>query len=160
MRILVVSDSHKRKRALQDAVRCQPKAEMILFLGDGVDEAEDVSRELRPDQTMLLVKGNNDWCSREPLEREIWAGETKILMMHGHSRQVKYGVGGAIQAAKDCGAKILLFGHTHIPVCEYVDGIYVINPGALSMPLTGTQTYAVIDILPQGILPAIVKLYP
>ena len=157
MRILVVSDTHRNKRALERAVLSQPKAELILFLGDGVGEAEEVSRDLRPNQTMLMVKGNNDWCCREPLEREVWAGDTKILMMHGHSRQVTYGMGSAIQAAKNCGAKILLFGHTHIPVCDYVDGLYIMNPGSLGIPLNGFPTYGVIDILPQGILPAIIQ---
>ncbi len=160
MRILVVSDSHRRWKTLQDAIKSQPKAELILFLGDGVTEAEELSRDLLPHQSMIMVRGNNDWCCSEPMERQIWAGDTKILMMHGHTRMVKYGIGSALQAAQDCGAKILLFGHTHMPLCDYVNGIYVINPGALSTPMNGFPTYAIIDVVPQGILPSIVKVYP
>ncbi|MBQ9082132.1 MAG: YfcE family phosphodiesterase [Clostridia bacterium] len=160
MRVLVVSDSHRRRHMLAKAIKSQPSAEMILFLGDGVEEAEELSRELLPHQTMVMVRGNNDWCCSEPLERQLQIGDHKILMMHGHSRMVKYGIGGALEAARACGADILLFGHTHLPVCEYVDGIYVVNPGALSMPMNGFPTYAFIDIVPQGILPSIVKLNP
>ena len=34
-------------------------------------------------------------------------------MMHGHTRRVKSGPMAAIYAARECGADILLFGHTH-----------------------------------------------
>ena len=158
MRILVVSDSHGQARLLQKAVRAQPKAEMILFLGDGYDEADALRRELPPEKFMRMVKGNNDWCCPEPNEQLFTVEGVKILMMHGHSRQVKWGIGAAEAEARRCGAQILLFGHTHIPCCEYRDGLHIINPGSLGVPLNGTPTYAWIDIIPEGISANIVKL--
>lgn len=160
MRILVVSDSHRKTGTLRDVLRKQPNVEMVLFLGDGVSDMESLRGELRPDQALVMVKGNNDWNCKEPLVREVWAGDTKILMMHGHTWQVKYGIGAALHTAKECGAKILLYGHTHIPSCDYVDGMYVMNPGALYAPLNGFPTYGLIEIVPKGIMPSIVKLYP
>ena len=42
MRILVVSDTHRDQYALEQAVLRQPKAEVVIHLGDGADEAEMV----------------------------------------------------------------------------------------------------------------------
>ena len=38
MRILVVSDTHRDFSALHHAVQTQPKAEIVLHLGDGEEE--------------------------------------------------------------------------------------------------------------------------
>ena len=40
MRILVVSDTHRDQYSLEQAVLRQPKAEVVIHLGDGADEAE------------------------------------------------------------------------------------------------------------------------
>ena len=52
-------------------------------------------------------------------------------MMHGHTHRVKTGYGGAIAAARQAGADILLFGHTHQAYAERLeDGLWVMNPGS------------------------------
>lgn len=158
MRILVVSDSHGRARMLQKAIQAQPNADLILFLGDGWEEAAEIRAQLPPEKAMLMVRGNNDWCCQEPNERVFEEKNVKIFMLHGHTRQVKHGVGAAEQEARRCGAQILLFGHTHIPCNDYRDGLHIINPGSVGVPLNGTPSYAWIDVLPQGISARVVPL--
>ena len=54
-------------------------------------------------------------------------GERLIFATHGH----KYG--------PDClpplkAGDVLLCGHTHVPACREIDGIWYLNPGSVSMP--------------------------
>ena len=42
MRVLVVSDTHGDVYALQQAVLRQPKAEVVIHLGDGYDDWQQV----------------------------------------------------------------------------------------------------------------------
>ena len=51
---------------------------------------------------------------------------------------------------------ITLFGHTHIPVTVYEEGVWLVNPGSVSAPRQGKPTYAVIDIEQNGIMPIII----
>lgn len=46
-----------------------------------------------------------------------------------------------------CGnAKLVLYGHTHIPLCQEMGGIQYINPGSITIPKAGSKRgYAVWD---------------
>lgn len=60
MRILVVSDTHGDAYALEQAILAQPGARVILHLGDGAREAEDMETRF-PDRTFYCVRGNGDF---------------------------------------------------------------------------------------------------
>ena len=131
MRILVLSDSHGCVDPMQQCVELvQPQA--ILHLGDCVRDAQRLE-ELYPDIPLLGVPGNCDYGGLDQPERLTELGGVRILMMHGHTRHVKSGPMAAMYAARECGADILLFGHTHRR--ELVRGVgtaaTVFNPGSL-----------------------------
>jgi len=158
MRILVISDSHGNAGRFRLALEAQPSAKTVLFLGDGLREAEDIANRF-PDRTFYAVRGNCDFfaaslTANTPETREEIFGGKKIFMTHGHIYGVKGGCGRLEDAAKACGADIALFGHTHIPYTDYDDGIYYMNPGSLGY---GGE-YGFIDITPAGIVTNIVKL--
>ncbi len=154
MRILVVSDTHKDEYSLRKAILEQTKAEVVIHLGDGADEAQKM-KESFPEKMFVMVRGNCDWGSALPVIDEITVSGKKIFCTHGYSYNVKYGYGEAISAARSHEADILLFGHTHEAVCEYEDGLYIMNPGSLF----GAQgTYGIIDITPAGIVTNIIKI--
>ena len=52
-------------------------------------------------------------------------------------------------------ADIVLFGHTHLPITEYDDELYLLNPGSLQYT---DGTYGVIDITDAGISLQIIKV--
>ena len=52
-------------------------------------------------------------------------------MMHGHTRHVKSGPMAVTYAARECGADILLFGHTHQPLVDRSGDFWVMNPGCI-----------------------------
>lgn len=155
MRILVVSDTHRDQYALRQAVLEQPKAEIVIHLGDGADEAQSI-KDSFPEKMFLMVKGNCDWGTMLPAEGDFTAEGKKIFYTHGYTYNVKYGYEQAISAARDRKADILLFGHTHYAFCDYEDGLYLMNPGSLN---GSNGTYGLIDITPAGIVTNLVHLH-
>ena len=65
MRILVVSDSHGNDGNLRRAILAQPKAEVVIHLGDGEEELLRAKRSF-PEKMFLAVRGNCDWGSALP----------------------------------------------------------------------------------------------
>ena len=76
------------------------------------------------------VCGNCDGFTETPDQRILRVEGKRILMMHGHRYNVKLTYASAAYAAREAEADILLFGHTHIPYCEQVDDLWMLNPGS------------------------------
>lgn len=55
-------------------------------------------------------------------------------------------------AAKERGADVLLYGHTHVPMTDYEDGLYILNPGSLR-----SGTYGVVDLSGAGVVLNIIR---
>ena len=130
MRILVLSDSHGAVYRMRQAVELT-EPQQILFLGDCLPDADKLQREF-PHIPLTTVPGNCDWGSADEPERLIELRGKRILMMHGHTRSVKYTLMNATYAAKEYGADILLFGHTHEPYLNQEKEMLVCNPGSLA----------------------------
>ena len=154
VRILVVSDTHRDRFALREAILRQPEAEAVIHLGDGADEALEM-REKFPEKKFFLVRGNCDWGGGFPLEGQQTFLGKNIFYTHGNTYNVKYGTEELIAAARRKNADVLLFGHTHRSVTEYCGGLYIMNPGSLC----GAEgTYGILDITGAGIVTGIVKI--
>ena len=154
MRILVVSDSHGNDSSLRRAILAQPKAEVVIHLGDGEEELLRAKRSF-PEKMFLAVRGNCDFASSLPPAGEFTAEGVKLFFSHGHLYGVKSGLYTFVCAARERGARVALFGHPHNALTDYEDGLYLMNPGSLN----GWQaTYGILDITPQGIVTNILKL--
>lgn len=154
MRILVVSDTHRDAYSLREALIRQKSAEVVIHLGDGEAETEEMKYQF-PEKMFLQVRGNCDWGSCLPAVGEIVLEGKRIFYTHGYTYNVKYGLYEAISAARDRKADILLFGHTHHAMTDYDDGLYLMNPGTLS---GSDGTYGIIDITKAGIVTNIVRI--
>ncbi|MBR0447790.1 MAG: YfcE family phosphodiesterase [Clostridia bacterium] len=153
MRVLVVSDIHGRIHRLQEALEQQPIARHVIFLGDGLRQVEDVMEQY-PDRTFYTVPGNCDFgASGIPIRQETFGGK-RFYFTHGHLHDVKYTLYRLDLAAREAGADIALFGHTHNPYREYADGLHLFNPGSLGYG----GTYGYVDIEGGAIFTAIVEL--
>ena len=142
MKLLVISDTH---RNISNAVSLieEHKPDTVIHLGDIADDCDDL-RYTFPMQKMICVLGNNDFFVKSyPLEvvREI--GGKKFFMCHGHKYNVKYGLFALMKRAREVGADVVLYGHTHERYCEYDGDILVMNPGS-------TRTYGIIEIDNKG----------
>ena len=150
MRIVVFSDSHGSFDALHSVVNSQPNAGLFLHLGDGLSEFEDL-RAVFPDKRMMSVRGNGDWSCTAKDEDVLTIEGKRIFFTHGYLYHVRRGPQRLVQRAKELACDIALFGHTHIPVNAYMDGVYLLNPGSIAEPRGLEPSYAVIDLTPAGI---------
>ena len=142
MNILVASDSHGKVDKLIQAVE-QTHPDYVLHLGDCQRDLERL-RQAFPMLPMEGVPGNCDYGSADQPERLTELGGVRILMMHGHTRHVKSGPMAAMYAARECGADILLFGHTHQPLVDRSGDFWVMNPGCIGP--SPRRTYGVITL--------------
>ena len=146
MRILVLSDTHGDFRSMTEALRQQPKAEMIIHCGDGHAQVEEL-RRLYPDMPIVAVRGNCDWSSKLPDTQTVTVCGKTIFVTHGHLYQVKFTPYNLACAAREQGADIACFGHTHCAMNEYDDGLYLLNPGSCH---GYGASYGIIDITRRG----------
>lgn len=157
MRVVVISDSHGRGSVVDRILRREKTADAVVFLGDVTSDIEDFTYEYT-DKHFFIVSGNCDRFSQYPYSTVADIGGIKLFITHGHTLGVKGGIGTLQKAAKQSGCQIALYGHTHIPNIKYEDGLYIVNPGSCARSRDGGNSYAVIDIRDNGILPSIVRI--
>lgn len=141
MKIIVLSDSHGDTEALLNAVAVTGP-DMILHLGDYESDC-NVLRKSFPDITLYAVRGNCDVTSNEEIIKDIFVGGKHIYMCHGHTYEVKMGLYSLINSGMANRADIVLFGHTHVPYYDIIEGMHIINPGTIGY---AGKTYGVIEI--------------
>lgn len=130
-KIAVISDSHGSIRNLKDFQRHLSETDALWHLGDCAEDAPLIANRLNCGY--VCVRGNCDQFSDEPLTRVIEWHRKRFLLLHGHTVSGRLYL---LYAAKEQRCDAVLFGHSHISSVEYVEGIWLINPGSLSRPRT------------------------
>ena len=139
MKLLVMSDSHRKTDPMLEAVRLETP-DFIVHLGDHDADCAAITEQF-PQIPLRTLKGNCDPRSTAPAEDEFELEGVKFFITHGHLHGVKSGSAQIVDAARQKGAKVLLFGHTHIPYYTTMQGIILVNPGSI-----GEKIYAVLEI--------------
>ncbi len=130
-RVLVLSDSHGNVGRMETAVEAT-KPDLIIHLGDCITDAREL-QERYPRIRMEMVPGNCD-CSLDDSERMLVIEGHYVMLCHGHTRQVKNHVFSLLMAAKEKGAELALFGHTHMVFQDWHEGVRLYNPGSIGSP--------------------------
>ena len=134
MKILVVSDTHRKDDNLKLVLSEECPLDMLIHLGDAEGSEHFIPDWVNPECRMEMVLGNNDFFSRLDREREIDIAGHKAFITHGHYYGVSMGPEGLVDEAKSRGCDIAMYGHTHRPYLDVIDGVTVLNPGSLSTP--------------------------
>ena len=150
MKIGVISDTHikdstrKLPAALLDAFK---DCGLILHAGDLVDLS--VIDQLKKITKVKAVRGNMDLPKTQAAlqDRKILdlCGK-KICLMHGRGSPKNL-----INALKESFSKykpdVIVFGHSHVPMNEYVDGVLFFNPGSATDTIFSPyRSYGILEI--------------
>ena len=132
MLVAIISDTHLprgRRRLPDDCVAELRAADLILHAGDLVSAVflEEL-RTLGP--PVEAVVGNMDEPALKaslPRQLVVEAADARIGMVHipGPAAGRK-----ARLVARFPGCDAVLYGHTHVPQVERVDGVWLLNPGS------------------------------
>ncbi len=129
MKILVLSDSHGNTENILCAIE-RTNPDLLIFLGDGLRDLQAVEEQF-PTLRIESVPGNCDLFSHDAPERLLVEGGVTILACHGHAYGVKGGYLDIAAAARERGADVVLFGHTHRVHCETHNRLTMLNPGSI-----------------------------
>lgn len=150
-RVGVFSDSHGDQKALFQLLENMGMIDAACFLGDIARDADflrDAMRVMPHQPPLYAVRGNNDFVTSLPENLLIELGGTRIWMEHGH--RCAGGLALAYRAMENH-AEIALFGHTHEPFCQYVNGILLLNPGSAGNYCRGGAARASLLTIDRGL---------
>lgn len=146
MQYVFVSDTHGDCEILHAIfTKYTASAAKIFYNGDSELAAND-----RVFANVSTVRGNMDFDADFSDEQVYQDATVTVYHTHGHLLGVNQSLTKLLLRAKQAGADIATFGHTHQLGAEVVDGILFINPGSISQPrgqfsLIG-GTYAVVEV--------------
>jgi hypothetical protein len=131
MRIGLISDTHGLLRP--QAVDALAGVDHIIHAGD--IGREDVLQELRAVAPVTAVRGNVDidnWAGALPETTDVCLGGAAIHVLHILER---------LKPTDEARARVVVYGHTHRPLIETLDGVLFVNPGSagprrFSLPVT------------------------
>lgn len=157
----VISDTHiphmarEVPRALAEGMRAAG-VDVVVHCGDILEEcAIPLLQRLGP---LEAVAGNNDspaLVRRYGYKKILEFGAVRIGVVHGH------GAPGRSRTpdhafAQFAGESVhaVLFGHSHVPLCEWRDGILLFNPGSATDKRRQPQySYGIIRIQGDVLVP-------
>lgn len=145
--ILIVSDTHNKPERLHDCMEEHGPFDLVLHMGDMVGCQDMIEKIVKC--PIQAVRGNCDYRSEWPAETLIEVGDHLIFMTHGHNYGVNFDLRDLESTARDYGADIVMYGHTHIPHYEELeDGMIILNPGSLGNPRQNPSipTYMIMDL--------------
>ena len=151
MEILVFSDSHRNLSPMLRVMQSHKDVAMVLFCGDGIGDAISLSMEF-PLIPLRAVRGNCDFTAslEYPEEDFFEVAGVSVLLTHGHLYGVKHSTTRALERAKQLGADIVVFGHTHNALEAYEavseKRIALFNPGSIGIKKDGALHYGIIEI--------------
>lgn len=150
MKVLIVSDTHRKHENLEKVLEIEKNLDLFIHLGD-IEGNEDYIEQIAG-CPVEFVSGNNDFFSDLPREKEISIGKYRVLLTHGHYYYVSLGIETIMEEGKARNVDIVMFGHTHRPVLEIEEEIVVLNPGSISYPRQEGKkaTYMIMEIGQDG----------
>lgn len=161
MKLFIISDIHGSADWLNRALDIYEKeqADQILLLGDllyhgprnplpdGYHPQEVAAKLNQYKNKIISVRGN---CDAEvdqlliefPIMADyavVYYEKRKIFATHGHQLSME-------QLPPLSPGDIFIQGHTHIPVAEKRDDIFLFNPGSIALPKEGyPNSYALLE---------------
>jgi len=156
MLIAVTGDTHGRVDVVKRHLKlCKP--DYLIHTGDFYSDGSRLARQLGLDFTG--IRGNCDTNRKGELIEVVELDHHRFCVLHGHQHRVKHTLNDVYYYGLEMEAEVLVFGHTHVPCCEFQDGIWLLNPGSPSLPRLGYGASYILIKTGKGIIqPEIVAL--
>lgn len=153
MKLGIISDTHGH---------LDPRVENIFSGVDHILHAGDIGDpmielELKAIAPVILVLGNNDpGLSFKDTELLTLGGKNFLLHHIVNPRALTHPLASQIhRQAVDA----VVFGHTHKPFAETINGVFFFNPGYAGQPRFGAhRSVAILHLEPAGFRPEFVYL--
>lgn len=144
MKIGILSDTHTVKACIDKTIPYLSECDLIIHAGDNFADSKYIHN--MTNIGIMAVKGNCDFDNVE--DELVFDIEDKaILLCHGDKYNVKYGLEDIEYRAKQVGADIVIFGHTHTPLNIEKDNILYLNPGSVSFPrMVNYKSFVIMNI--------------
>ncbi len=147
-RVGVISDTHipthspSLPRPLLDGLKT---VDLILHAGDFI--TLNTLRELEKIAPVYAVSGNMDGYEIKrtlPAKREIKISRFKIGIIHGYGRSSDL----PLRMRKEFeGVDVIVFGHSHKPFNQIINGILMFNPGSPTDKIfTNTNSFGILEL--------------
>ncbi len=154
----VVSDTHSKKLP-SGMVRDFGDVDLIIHAGDFADAA--VLDEMSKIKDVVAVCGNMDGaslCARLPKKRILACGPYHIGLTHGGGppKTLLDKVRSTFQEDK---VDVVIFGHSHHPMNEEIDGVLYFNPGSPTDEIFAPyRSYGILELSEAGIRGRIIEV--
>lgn len=158
MKIGVTGDTHASLPALRKILSVTPPVDLWLHTGDHAEDAL-LLQKLSGIRT-VAVRGNCDIVANgAKLDEFLVLEDYKLWLTHGH-KYIRWNAQADLAYwARALDQDIVIFGHTHTPLCVFAGGgnddagnaarggALLLNPGSPSRPRGGSRPgFAVLDL--------------
>ena len=144
MKVGVVSDTHMMKKFIDETIPYLKECDLIIHAGDNFSDSKYIHSMTKVG--VMAVRGN---CDVDNVEDELVfeVGDKTIFLCHGDKYGVKHGIDMLQSKAKSMNANIVIFGHTHTPLCIEKEEVLYLNPGSVSLPReVKYRSFVILDI--------------
>lgn len=161
MKIFFISDVHGSQYYLEKALQCYKEegADHIVLLGDALYHGprNPLPKDYNPQAVasllnsykdkIIAVRGNCDsevdqMLIEYPMMSDysiILCNNRRLFLTHGHM----YNEDNLPNLSSD---DVFIHGHTHLPVAKKHKGIYILNPGSVTLPKENfPNSYAILQ---------------
>ncbi len=141
--IVVLSDTHGNRRAIDGLNAIFGECDYIIHLGDTSSDGGYIRKQY-PDKT-YVVNGNCDPMKTGENEIVLKVEDAVIYATHGHLFGAKSTRAKLAGRAAEKGAGVALYGHTHRALEEEIGGVTLFNPGCMTRYSRNSYLYLVIN---------------
>ena len=160
MKLFIASDIHGDFDAASRLVAAyrESGAEKLVLLGDVLYHGprNDLPRDYAPKEVIAMLNAMKDeiLCVRGNCDADVdqlvlnfpilaessflATEDLTIFATHGHNY-------GPDKLPPMSAGDLLISGHIHIPVCREQDGVWLLNPGSVSIPKDGSHSCMVYE---------------
>ncbi|MCF7926131.1 MAG: YfcE family phosphodiesterase [Candidatus Izimaplasma sp.] len=127
MKIVIFSDAHGNKEAVDTILKNNQDAAYVISLGD-----TELTSTYLDTNNILAIKGNYINDPGLGYSKELHLHHKNIYITHGHKHGVHWSLNSLVLFGRANNYDLMCFGHTHKALYFMHETMHVVNPGSCS----------------------------